>query len=174
MHDAPGGRLDQGRTGSEQLVIGEHPGVPDETVLEQCVVVQRPGAITAECVTHADAQLDTLPCRIRRPRGEARSATSGEGRGHGLRIGDGVVRAEDDLRIAREHRLRVDLRRDLFTLNYPNRTRDMALAYTMATRPSPDAMKALVFIDGACRWMTPMTDAWLNANNPQRAERLKA
>jgi hypothetical protein len=68
----------------------------------------------------------------------------------------------------------VDLRRDLFALNYPNRTRDMALAYTMATRPSPDAMKALVFIDGACRWMTPMTDAWLNANNPQRAERLKA
>jgi hypothetical protein len=35
-------------------------------------------------------------------------------------------------------------------------------------------MKALVFIDAACRWMTPMTDAWLNANNPQRTERLKA
>lgn len=67
-----------------------------------------------------------------------------------------------------------DLRRDLFTLNYPNRTRDMSLAYAMATRPSPDAMKALVFIDGACRWMTPMTDAWLNANNPRRADRLKA
>jgi len=68
----------------------------------------------------------------------------------------------------------LDLRRDLFTLNFPNRTQDMMLAYAMATRPSPDAMKALVFIDSACRWMTPMTDAWLNANNPQRAERLKA
>ena len=68
----------------------------------------------------------------------------------------------------------LDLRRDLFTLNYPGKTRDMAEAYAMATRPSTDAMKALVFIDNACRWMTPMTDAWLNANNPQRAERLKA
>ena len=68
----------------------------------------------------------------------------------------------------------LDLRRDLFTLNYPGRTRDLAEAYAMATRPSPDAMKALVFIDSACRWLTPMTDAWLNANNPQRTERLKA
>ncbi|RYY92898.1 MAG: hypothetical protein EON61_25735 [Alphaproteobacteria bacterium] len=68
----------------------------------------------------------------------------------------------------------LDLRRDLFTLNYPGRTKDLAEAYAMATRPSPDAMKALVFIDNACRWLTPMTDAWLNANNPQRAEQLKA
>lgn len=68
----------------------------------------------------------------------------------------------------------LDLRRDLFTLNYPGRARDLAEAYAMATRPSPDAMKALVFVDGACRWLTPMTDAWLNANNPQRTERLKA
>ena len=68
----------------------------------------------------------------------------------------------------------VDLRRDLFTLNYPGRGKDLAEAYAMATRPSPDAMKALVFIDNACRWLTPMTDAWLNANNPQRSEQLKA
>ncbi|RZA10276.1 MAG: hypothetical protein EOP93_24925 [Lysobacteraceae bacterium] len=68
----------------------------------------------------------------------------------------------------------LDLRRDLFTLNYPGRTKDLAEAYAMATRPSPDAMKALVFIDNACRWLAPMTDAWLNANNPQRAEQLKA
>ena len=68
----------------------------------------------------------------------------------------------------------LDLRRDLFTLNNPGRTRDLSEAYAMATRPSPDAMKALVFIDNACRWLTPMTDAWLNANNPQRTERLKA
>ena len=68
----------------------------------------------------------------------------------------------------------LDLRRDLFTLNYPGRSRDLSEAYAMATRPSPDAMKALVFIDNACSWLTPMTDAWLNANNPQRAERLKA
>ena len=68
----------------------------------------------------------------------------------------------------------LDLRRDLFTLNYPGRTRDLSEAYAMATRPSPDAMKALVFIDNACRWLTPMTDAWLNANNPQRTDRLKA
>ena len=67
-----------------------------------------------------------------------------------------------------------DLRRDLFVLNYPARQREMAEAYAMATRPSPDAMKALVFIDAACKWLTPLTDAWLNANNPQRAERLKA
>jgi hypothetical protein len=68
----------------------------------------------------------------------------------------------------------LDLRRDLFTLNYPARQRELADAYAMATRPSPDAMKALVFIDAACKWLTPLTDAWLNANNPQRAERLKA
>ncbi len=68
----------------------------------------------------------------------------------------------------------LDLRRDLFVLNYPARQREMAEAYAMATRPSPDAMKALVFIDAACKWLTPLTDAWLNANNPQRAERLKA
>ncbi|MEQ1610315.1 MAG: hypothetical protein ABL956_15310 [Hyphomonadaceae bacterium] len=68
----------------------------------------------------------------------------------------------------------LDLRRDLFTLNYPGRSRDLSEAYAMATRPSPDAMKALVFIDSACNWLTPMTDAWLNANNPQRTERLKA
>jgi hypothetical protein len=35
-------------------------------------------------------------------------------------------------------------------------------------------MKALVFIDNTRRWLAPMTDAWLNANNPQRSERLKA
>jgi hypothetical protein len=68
----------------------------------------------------------------------------------------------------------LDLRRDLFVLNYPARQREMAEAYAMATRPSPDAMKALVFIDAACKWLTPLSDAWLNANNPQRAERLKA
>jgi hypothetical protein len=68
----------------------------------------------------------------------------------------------------------LDLRRDLFVLNYPARQRDMREAYLMATRPSADPMKVLTFIDAACRWMTPMTDAWLNANNPQRAERLKA
>lgn len=68
----------------------------------------------------------------------------------------------------------LDLRRDLFVLNYPARNRELAEAYAMATRPSPDAMKALVFIDAACKWLTPLTDAWLNANNPQRAERLKA
>jgi hypothetical protein len=68
----------------------------------------------------------------------------------------------------------LDLRRDLFTLNYPQRTNDMGEAFTQATRPTSDAMKALTFIDASCRWMTPMTDAWLNANNPQRAERLRA
>lgn len=68
----------------------------------------------------------------------------------------------------------LDLRRDMFVLNYPGRKVDMEQAYAMATRPSPDAMKALVFVDAACRWMTPLTDAWLNANNPQRADRLKA
>ncbi|MDZ4761809.1 MAG: hypothetical protein SGJ21_12135 [Alphaproteobacteria bacterium] len=68
----------------------------------------------------------------------------------------------------------LDLRRDLFVLNYPGHVRDMREAFQMATRPSTDPMAALTFIDKACRWMTPMTDAWLNANNPQRAERLKA
>jgi hypothetical protein len=68
----------------------------------------------------------------------------------------------------------LDLRRDLFTLNYPARIDDMRDAYTMATRPSSEGLRVLTFIDSACRWMTPMTDAWLNANNPQRAERLKA
>lgn len=47
-------------------------------------------------------------------------------------------------------------------------------AYQMAQRPVSDPMKALTFIDDACRWMTPLTDAWLNSNNPQRAERLRA
>ncbi len=68
----------------------------------------------------------------------------------------------------------LDLRRDLFTLNYPARSRDMSEAYAMATRPPSDPMRALTFIDRTCRWLTPMTDAWLNANNPQRADRLKA
>lgn len=68
----------------------------------------------------------------------------------------------------------LDLRRDLFVLNYPARSRDMSQAYAMATRPSTDPLKALTFVDAACRWMTPMTDAWLNANNPQRSDRLKA
>lgn len=68
----------------------------------------------------------------------------------------------------------LDLRRDLFTLNYPGRGRDMSEAYAMATRPPSEPMRALTFIDKTCRWLTPMSDAWLNANNPQRAERLKA
>ena len=68
----------------------------------------------------------------------------------------------------------LDLRRDLFILNHPKRAKRMREAYAMAARPTGDAMKALTFIDEACRWMTPMTDAWLNANNPQRAERLRA
>lgn len=68
----------------------------------------------------------------------------------------------------------LDLRRDLFLLNYPGRELEMSQAYTMATRPSTDALRTLTFIDSACRWMTPMTDAWLNAHNPKRLERLKA
>jgi hypothetical protein len=35
-------------------------------------------------------------------------------------------------------------------------------------------MKALAFIERTCRWLAPMSDAWLNAHNPQRADRLKA
>lgn len=68
----------------------------------------------------------------------------------------------------------LDLRRDLFALNFPSREKDVREAYMMALRPTPDGVKALSFIDRTCRWMTPMTDAWLNANNPQRAERLRA
>jgi hypothetical protein len=68
----------------------------------------------------------------------------------------------------------LDLRRDLFTLNHPQRASDLAEAFQMATRPSADAMKALAFIERTCKWLSPMTDGWLNANNPQRAERLKA
>jgi hypothetical protein len=68
----------------------------------------------------------------------------------------------------------LDLRRDLFTLNHPQRASDMAEAYQMASRPSADAMKALAFIERTCRWLAPMSDAWLNAHNPQRADRLKA
>lgn len=68
----------------------------------------------------------------------------------------------------------LDLRRDLFVLNYPGRAREMGEAYAMATRASTDPLRALTFVDNACRWMTPMTDGWLNANNPQRADRLKA
>lgn len=68
----------------------------------------------------------------------------------------------------------LDLRRDLFTLNHPGRARDMSHAYAMATRPTTDPIKSLTFIDGAVKWLTPMTDSWLNAHNPQRLERLKA
>lgn len=68
----------------------------------------------------------------------------------------------------------LDLRRDLFILNHPKRARRMREAYQMACRPVADPIQALTFIDDACRWMTPLTDAWLNANNPQRAERLRA
>lgn len=68
----------------------------------------------------------------------------------------------------------LDLRRDLFILNYPGRAKDMREAYMMTIKPTTDAMAALTFIDSACRWMTPMTDAWLNANNPARTKRMKA
>ncbi len=68
----------------------------------------------------------------------------------------------------------LDLMRELFTLNYPGRSRDMSQAYVMATRPPTDAVKALAVIERAARWITPMTDSWLNTNNPQRAERLRA
>jgi hypothetical protein len=68
----------------------------------------------------------------------------------------------------------LDLRRDIFLLNYPARARAMQAAFAMTTHPTSDEMKALTFIDTACRWLTPMTDAWLNANNPHRAERLRA
>jgi hypothetical protein len=68
----------------------------------------------------------------------------------------------------------LDLRRDLFILNYPKRATRMREAWQMTVRPATDPIKALSFIDDACRWMTPLTDAWLNANNPQRADRLRA
>jgi hypothetical protein len=44
----------------------------------------------------------------------------------------------------------------------------------MATRPTSDRVRALAMIEHACRWMAPQTDAWLNANNPQRVEHLRA
>ncbi|MEZ5937788.1 MAG: hypothetical protein R3C52_06165 [Hyphomonadaceae bacterium] len=68
----------------------------------------------------------------------------------------------------------LDLRRDLFLLDYPGRTRDIHRAYRMATRPSGDPDDVTAFVERVNRWLTPMADAWLNANNPQRAERLKA
>jgi hypothetical protein len=68
----------------------------------------------------------------------------------------------------------LDLQRDLFLLNNPSRANDVREAYQMATRATVDPVRALAQIEHACRWMTPMTDAWLNANNPQRAEQLRA
>lgn len=68
----------------------------------------------------------------------------------------------------------LDLRRELFAINYPTRRDDLELAYIMATKPMSEPLRALQIIDAAARWLTPMTDAWLNANNPQRAEHLRA
>jgi hypothetical protein len=68
----------------------------------------------------------------------------------------------------------LDLRRDMFSLNHPQHATDMAEAYQMATRPPADPRRAISFIERTCQWLTPMTDSWLNANNPQRLERLKA
>jgi hypothetical protein len=68
----------------------------------------------------------------------------------------------------------LDLRRDLIALNFPARTRDIRDAYAMAIRPPDDAMTVLKFIDASCKWLTPKTDAWLNAHNPRRQERLPA
>jgi hypothetical protein len=68
----------------------------------------------------------------------------------------------------------LDMQRDLFLLNHPGRAADIREAYQMATRPGADPVRGLAQIEHACRWMTPMTDAWLNANNPQRAVHLRA
>jgi len=68
----------------------------------------------------------------------------------------------------------LDLRRDLIALNFPARTRDIRDAYAMAQRPAEDALAVLKFIDASCKWLTPKTDAWLNAHNPRRLERLTA
>ncbi|MBI1340277.1 hypothetical protein GC169_08735 [bacterium] len=68
----------------------------------------------------------------------------------------------------------LDLRRDLFTLNHPSRTRAMAVAYLMTTQPTTDAEAVSSFIAASLRWMGPMTEGWLNANNPQRLARLRA
>lgn len=67
----------------------------------------------------------------------------------------------------------LDMKRDLFLLNYPARSRDIHKAYEMSVRPLSDALEVMAFFDRVCRWLTPMADAWLDANNPQRTERLK-
>ncbi|MBU6319567.1 MAG: hypothetical protein KGS00_07920 [Alphaproteobacteria bacterium] len=93
-----------------------------------------------------------------------------------IEAGHAVIAAAFALVIEREqvYTEDLDLQRDLFILNYPSRAQDMKDAFRMATRPSTDRLRVLTFIDSASRWMSPLTDAWLNANNPQRRERLKA
>lgn len=68
----------------------------------------------------------------------------------------------------------LDLQRDLFVIHHPSRKRAMRDAYVMATQPPGDAATAQGFVEASLRWLGPMTEAWLNAHNPQRLERLKA
>jgi hypothetical protein len=110
----------------------------------------------------------------------ARRLSSDDGednvRSSALEAGHAVLSAAFALIVDREqvYTEDLDLQRDLFILNYPGRAREMKEAYRMTVRPSSDRLKTLMFIDSASRWMSPLTDAWLNANNPQRRERLKA
>jgi hypothetical protein len=67
----------------------------------------------------------------------------------------------------------LDMKRDLFVLSYPARARDINMAYEMAIRPSAEALEVMAYFERVTRWLSPMADAWLDRNNPQRAERLK-
>ena len=68
----------------------------------------------------------------------------------------------------------LDMRRDLFALNYPDLTDNIQRAYDMAAIPSNDPAQVRAFINDTRGWLSPITDAWLNQYNPERSVLLKS
>ncbi len=66
----------------------------------------------------------------------------------------------------------LDLRRDLFTMHYPERKDDIQRAYDMAALPSFDPVQVRSYINDTRKWVTPIVEDWLNTYNPERAELL--
>lgn len=63
----------------------------------------------------------------------------------------------------------LDVQRDLFSLNYPERADDAARAHRFAVDPSSaTANDVFQLIDGFGRWMNVAAKQWLDAHNPSR------
>ncbi len=66
----------------------------------------------------------------------------------------------------------LDLQRDLFALNYPERTSDIERAHDFAMDPPSIAADVIHLVDGFGRWMTAEGERWLDKHNPSRVPAL--